>query len=108
MLILQDSPVGDLTRGGQIVIHFIRMLAQVLRKFGAALVLAVLCATVAIFLLLTHPYERYLGWRFITTYIAADVLKNEDQITDVLRANGTRVQVSRTGVTCLENPSGRY
>jgi type IV conjugative transfer system coupling protein TraD len=93
MLILQDTPVGDLTRGGQIVIHFLRMLAQVLRKFSGALILATACGSVFTFLLLTQPYERYLGWRFVTSYLSTDVLKNGDQITQFERADGTSIDV---------------
>ena len=93
MLILQDTPVGDLTRGGQILIHFIRMLGQVMRRFGGALVLAILVATGLTFLLLTQPYERYLGWRFVTSYVATDVLRNGREITNFERADGTVIEV---------------
>lgn len=98
MLILQDTPVGDLTRGGQIVIHFLRMLAQVLRKFGAALLLAILCATVVTFTALTSSYERYLGWRYLTSYVAVEVLKNPDQTTQIMRADGSLIDAQMSAL----------
>jgi type IV conjugative transfer system coupling protein TraD len=93
MLILQDTPVGDLTRGGQIVLHFLRMLAQVLRKFSGAVLLATLCTSVLVFLVYTDPYDRYLGWRFTTAYLATDVLKNRDQVTHFARPDGSEIEV---------------
>ena len=34
MSLLHSSSIGDVTRGGQLLIHFFRMLGQVLSKFA--------------------------------------------------------------------------
>lgn len=64
---LHNSPVGDLTRGGQITIHFLRMIGQVLQKFGLAAVTLYSVSTFGLWYSQTTDYERYLGLRYLAS-----------------------------------------
>lgn len=64
MQVLHNSRIGDFTRGGQVVIHFMRMIGQVIHKFFSAIVVLYVVMTIGIFLGITDPYDRYLAWRY--------------------------------------------
>ena len=64
MQVLHNSRIGDFTRGGQVVIHFLRMIGQVIHKFFSAIVVLYVVMTIGIFLALTEPYDRYLAFRW--------------------------------------------
>ncbi len=66
---LHNSPVGDFTRGGQVTIHFLRMITQVMQKFTLATVLLYTLATYGLFAVKTTSYERYLGVRYVAAKI---------------------------------------
>jgi hypothetical protein len=65
MQVLHNSRIGDFTRGGQVVIHFMRMIGQVIHKFFSAIVVLYVVMTIGIFLAITDPYDRYLAWRYV-------------------------------------------
>ena len=94
MTFLQDSPVGDLTRGGQLVIHFLRMIGQVLRKFGWAMIVTTVGTAVLTFMLTTDPYARYLGLRFGTSWVSYAVFQNGNAPTTIDRRDGTKISTT--------------
>lgn len=65
MQALHNSRIGDFTRGGQVIIHFMRMIGQVIHKFFSAIVVLYVVMTIGIFLGITDPYDRYLAWRYV-------------------------------------------
>lgn len=90
---LHDSAVGDFTRGGQVVIHFVRMIGQVVHQFGlAALMLYSLCA-ISLWFVHTEPYERYLLNRWATAE-AGVALGNGATATSLQLRDGAFVQTT--------------
>lgn len=74
MRVIHNSRMGDFTRSGQVIIHFMRMIGQVIHKFFSAIVVLYLVMTIGIFLAITDPYDRYLARRcagFLRRRIAA-------------------------------------
>ena len=69
MQVLHNSRIGDFTRGGQVVIHFLRMIGQVLQKFGKAALLLYAMITIGLWFGKTTEYERYLGTRWCAAWI---------------------------------------
>lgn len=90
---LHNTTIGDFTRGGQVTIHFLRMIGQVLSKFGQACLFLYGVATLCLWLVTTDSYDRYLGMR----YVAAEVgffLGNADKAIFVKRLDGTLGQTT--------------
>ena len=90
---LHDSSVGDFTRGGQVLLHFLRMIGQVLRKFGGALLILYVLGTIALWLARTDPYARYLGLRHVGASIGM-MLGNDAHPLDVELRDGRRVRTT--------------
>jgi type IV conjugative transfer system coupling protein TraD len=90
---LHDSSVGDFTRGGQVLLHFLRMIGQVLRKFGGALLVLYVLGTIALWLVRTDPYARYLGLRHVGASIGM-MLGNDASPLDVELRDGRNVRTS--------------
>jgi hypothetical protein len=82
---LHDSSVGDFTRGGQVLIHFLRMIGQVLRKFGAALLVLYSLLTVGLWFAQTDAYARYLGIRYVGTSLGMMLGNGANEISVALR-----------------------
>jgi len=66
---LHDSRLGDFTRGGQVTLHFLRMTAQVFKKFAGALLILYFVLTAGLWYSQTEPYERYIGWRYVASNV---------------------------------------
>lgn len=90
---LHESSLGDVTRGGQTTLHFFRMLGQVLKKFGAVLLFVYSIATFTQFWSNTDSYERYLGARYISTWIGYNILQNGENITPIDMPDGKTKRV---------------
>ena len=95
---LQDSPVGDFTRGGQTALMFVRMIAEVVSKFFGILVLAYSFTTAALFWHRTDFYERYLLVKYITSAVATEWLDNGDKPTTIDQPDGSVVQTRLVNV----------
>jgi type IV conjugative transfer system coupling protein TraD len=98
MSYVDTSSIGDLTRGGQLLLHFLRMLGQVVRKFGtAAIVLAVVLTGVILFVK-TAPYERYLDGRFAVAWVEARLMLAPAVPMQVERPDGTVILTTPTAI----------
>lgn len=93
MQVLHNSRIGDFTRGGQVIIHFMRMIGQVIHKFFSAIVVLYVMMTIGIFLAVTDPYDRYLAWRYVGAH-AGLYLGNADNPTYVERNDAGYVQTT--------------
>lgn len=81
---LYNSRIGDFTRGGQVTIHFLRMIGQVIRQFFAAIALLYVVMTGAIWMTISDPYDRYLAFRWVGAH-AGVALGNGDNQTYLRR-----------------------
>ncbi len=99
MSFLQDSAVGDVTRGGQLLIHFLRMLAQVARKFAGAMIICGLLVAVALFFTRNDSYERYLALRHYFAQLQVAVFRNGDSPTVINRRDGTPIETTIGSLT---------
>ncbi len=87
---LHNSSVGDFTRGGQVTIHFLRMIGQVIQKFGLAAVMLYSIVTFGLWHYSTTEYERYLGVRYVTS-VAGQWLGNGANQVTVRLVDGTQI-----------------
>jgi type IV conjugative transfer system coupling protein TraD len=92
------SSLEDLTRGGQLLLHFLRMLGQVVRKFGGALIILALLLTAGIFYLKTENYERYLGVRCGLAWVDAKLLGMSHTPISIRRPDESVVQSTPAAV----------
>jgi type IV conjugative transfer system coupling protein TraD len=94
MSFMQKSPLGDVTRGGQLLLHFFRMLGQVVRKFaGLMLVLALLIAA-TYFMKATDEYERYLAVQYWVNNGKEWVFRRPDEPTWIRRRDGSMIETT--------------
>lgn len=94
-MFLQDTAVGDLTRGGQLILHFLRMLGQVVKKFLGAMILAYVGFGLLFAYLWSEDYERYLGWKSFGSYVAVDLFKNGETETEFVHRDGRVIKVQQ-------------
>ena len=89
-----SSLLEDLTRGGQLLLHFLRMLGQVVRKFGTAFILIAVLLASGIFYLKTESYERYLGMRFALAWVDAKLLGMSTAPVSIRRPDDSEIQTT--------------
>lgn len=85
---LHESGLGDVTRGGQTTLHFFRMFGQVFKKFVGVLLIVYSMLTITLFFQQTDSYERYLGARYISTFLGYRVLDNGDKAVPIMMPDG--------------------
>jgi len=90
---LHNSPIGDFTRGGQVTIHFLRMIGQVFQKFGLATMMLYSLITLGIWMSHTTEHERYLGVRYVAS-ITGEWLENGPEVVDIRLENGAVIQTT--------------
>lgn len=90
---LQESAVGDFTRGGQTVLMFVRMIGEVLRKFAGLALLLYSATTLALFFHRTESYERYLLVKYAAAVAATEWLNNGPKPTSIRNPDGSYVTV---------------
>lgn len=94
---LHDSAIGDFTRGGQLAIHFLRMIGQVVTKFGRAIIILYLFGTAALWWNVTTDYERYLGYRYAGAK-AACLMGFQAEPTTLLRPDSRLIRTTYYGI----------
>ena len=93
MQVLHDSKVGDFTRGGQVVIHFLRMIGQVFQKFFGAIFMLYVVTTAATWWTITDPYDRYLAFRYLGANVG--IYAGNGQNATYIRGNdGSQIRTS--------------
>jgi len=98
MAIIRSSTLGDFTRGGQTTLHFLRMIAQVITKFGAFVLFCLLVFFVVYFFVNTERYERYLLYKYGLTYVAVKGLKTGENLVPFERPNGQQIRVKAQNI----------
>ncbi len=98
MSVIRRSHLSDFTRGGQTTLHFLRMIGQVLLKFGGFVIVCYVGFVGVHFMLNTTAYERYVGLKWVIAKAAVYVLKNGDSPVPFALADGRTVQVRQASV----------
>lgn len=99
MSLLHTSSVGDVTRGGQLLIHFFRMLWQVVRKFVHVLMVTLILTAVGVFLYRTEPYQRYVALQYAIAEAKLALFRVAEDPVEVRRRDGTRIRTSVGEIT---------
>lgn len=94
MKLLHHSTLGDLTRGGQLLIHFLRMLGQVLKKFSHVILLLIVLIGVLCFMLRTDPHHRYLAFQYGVAEAKLGIFRNPNEPSTIALRDGTEVQTT--------------
>ena len=94
MSLLHSSSIGDVTRGGQLLIHFFRMLGQVLSKFAGVLLVILLLTSVALFFNRTGSYHRYVAMQYAVAQVKYQTFRDASEPTVVRRRDGSEIQTS--------------
>ena len=94
MSLLHSSSIGDVTRGGQLLIHFFRMLGQVLSKFAGVLLVILLLTSVALFFNRTGSYHRYVALQYAVAQVKYQTFRDASEPTVVRRRDGSEIQTS--------------
>jgi type IV secretory pathway TraG/TraD family ATPase VirD4 len=94
---MQKGSVKNATRGGQILLHDLHMIGQVLHKLLLWLLPAGLLIMMGWFVLITEPYQRYIGrqWLWAEVYSWVDG-KYHQQVW--MRRNGHPIKVYSTQI----------
>ncbi len=95
MGIFQKSGVGTFTRGGQTTLHFIRMIAQVIGKFGLLVVVVFVAVFWLTILNKTTSYERYVTFKHGVAQVTLSRLKRPDVPVPFRLENGQAIEVQQ-------------
>lgn len=90
---LHNSAVGDFTRGGQVTIHFLRMIMQVVQKFGLAALMLYSLITFGLWYGKTTDYQRYLGTRYVASLVGV-YLENGNELVPIQMIDGREIQLT--------------
>lgn len=90
---LHDSTVGDFTRGGQVTIHFLRMMWQVVKQFAGAMFILYVLMTAGIWFYTTDPHDRYFSLRWIGAKVG-QFYENGPNATQIEDRDGTVVTMT--------------
>lgn len=104
MSLLHDSSLGDVTRGGQVTLHFFRMIVQVLTRFARFLLLLFAVIAIGTWWMRTTPYERYLGYEWGMAKFGT-AIGNGEKVKPIRRGDGEYVQVTMR--SAAESPAMR-
>lgn len=88
-----ESNLGDFTRGGQIILHFIRMTKQVIKNFFVIFLFLYIAIVTSIFFYTTSYHERYLTTRYISANIGIYVYDNGNNFTKFKDSNGKTYRI---------------
>jgi len=88
MSVFRTSAVSDFTRGGQILLHFLRMIMQVVKNFSGVVLICFIGFVFAYFFYYTEEYERYVLVKWIICYFTDYVLDNGASLVPFELPNG--------------------
>src|SRR5262245_19387073 len=71
---MKKGRIKHATQGGQILLHELHMMAQVVYKLMLWLLPIGLLVTAISFVCITEPYHRYIGWQWLNSqwYVLVD------------------------------------
>jgi type IV conjugative transfer system coupling protein TraD len=99
---LQESLLGDITRGGQLLLHFLRMIGQVIRKFGGAGLAGSVFFGLFLFIQFTTEHDRYVTARYYVASLQAGLFGRSDRPTVFRTADGRLVATTVNHISTAE------
>lgn len=98
-----SSAVDDLNRGGQVLMHFLRMLHQTLARYARAVAFVFLAMTVFFTYKMTNETDWYMGFKYGYSYSLVNYVGWENGKTSLKLPNGRTItvmdkQIARSGV----------
>lgn len=102
MSFLQESVLGDVTRGGQLLLHFLRMIGQVIQKFGGAGFAGSIFLSIFLFLKFTTEYDRYVTVRYYVAAAQAGVFSRSDRTTVFRTSDGRWISTTVNHIASAE------
>jgi type IV conjugative transfer system coupling protein TraD len=106
MSFMQKSPLGDVTRGGQLLLHFFRMLGQVVRKFAGLMVILALLIATGYFIKAADSYDRYLAVQYWIANAKDWIFRRAEETTLVRRRDGSTIETTIGSVVGSDTMAG--
>lgn len=89
----EKSTVSDLNRGGQVLMHFIRMLHQTLTRYFKIVLCVFVIATTAVTYQITDKTDWYMGLKYGYSYTLVEVIGLKKGKTTLELPDGRKVMV---------------
>lgn len=89
----EKSTVSDLNRGGQVLMHFIRMLHQTLTRYFKIVSCVFVIATIAVTYQITDKTDWYMGLKYGYSYTLVELIGLKKGKTTLELPNGRKVMV---------------
>lgn len=90
----ESSAVNDLNRGGQVLMHFLRMLHQTLARYAKAVIFVFISMTVLFTYKMTNETDWYMGIKYAYSYSVVTYVGWERGTTKLKLPNGREVEVT--------------
>ena len=97
MSIFRGSNIGNVTRGGQTTIHYLRMIWQVVVQFSRLCLILFVLAIATTYWVKTTPLERSLAVGYIEAYVKYEGLKIDDATVSVTYPDGRSRTIPAVG-----------
>lgn len=98
MSVFRTSTVGDITRGGQTILHFFRMIGQVVFRYISFIVIVMGVFFVSYVYFQTTTYERYVVFKWAVSKASIEVFKNSSSKVLIILKDGREIKSSRLAI----------
>ena len=89
----EKSTVSDLNRGGQVLMHFIRMLHQTLTRYFKIVLCVFVIVTTAVTYQITDKTDWYMGLKYGYSYTLVELIGLKKGKTTLELPDGRKVMV---------------
>lgn len=96
--IKKSSSVVELNRGGQTLIHFLRMLHQTLKRYFKVVFCVYVLSSSVLGYWLTSPVDRYMSFKYYFSKLQSDYLNLKDSNVNLSLPDGRIVVVSNKAI----------
>ncbi|MBB6117805.1 type IV conjugative transfer system coupling protein TraD [Rahnella inusitata] len=94
----ENSSVKELNRGGQTLIHFLRMLHQTLKRYFKVVLSIYTISSVVLGYWLTSPLDRYMGFKYYFSKLQVDYLNLKESNANLTLPDGRIVSVTNQAI----------
>lgn len=94
MSVMRNSGLGDFTRGGQVITHYLRMIGQVVQRFIFWMFVVFVSVLVATVYYSTEQYEQYVTVKWITAKGIIYLRRKEDATVSFAMPTGKVLTVN--------------
>lgn len=93
MTIFKNKSLGDVTRGGQTTIHFLRMILQVVKQFLSVCIMFLIVISLSIFFYISEPGQRYVTAKWVQSYVLVKGFYDTHAVVSFTMNSGKVAQV---------------